>query len=381
LRWAGETLFHPETCRGGRDVIDTTQALPPKGTKVFIASLMHSQDAAMAHWIMSIVRLCAMLGPENVFVSLVESGSGEETPAFVQLAAIILEALGASYMVVINGQTRANGQGRIEYLAQMRNTALIPLFPSDSDKVPMGALTQSPVLRSKREDLRLPDAASWRVLWINDVFYCAEDMVRLLAHDADVSCGLDVNDMNGGPALYDVWVAKDVDGNMLYHKPPYTVHSTRHRAAAGLPFPVTACWNGAVAMPGRPFADGLLFTAGAGGKDCRSSESERIVTDLIVLGYKRVLVDPSVRLAYERHPANIRYEFPGGSDHVPRLRDWDEVKEDPVVFPPRLPINGRVTCCELIPPNHYVDFKACESGWLQMSPANEWLAQGRVSGA
>ena len=37
-------------------------------------------------------------------------------------------------------------------------------------------------------------AASWppkRIVFINDVFFCARDAVRLLLHKADMACGLD----------------------------------------------------------------------------------------------------------------------------------------------------------------------------------------------
>ena len=41
----------------------------------------------MPQWIYQLLRLIALVGPENVFVSLVESGSGkDDTPAFVQVS-------------------------------------------------------------------------------------------------------------------------------------------------------------------------------------------------------------------------------------------------------------------------------------------------------
>ena len=55
--------------------------------KVFIASLLKDQEVAMPQWIYQLLRLIALVGPENVFVSLVESGSGkDDTPAFVQVS-------------------------------------------------------------------------------------------------------------------------------------------------------------------------------------------------------------------------------------------------------------------------------------------------------
>lgn len=177
-------------------------------------------------------------------------------------------------------------------VAQLRNTAMLPLLPLD---VPFDRISTSAVLASNRSNMRVGRSYD-RVLWINDVLWCAQDMVRLLRHDADVACGLDLEDEGLGPAFYDIWVAKDVDGSMLLKKPPYSLDpASSARASQGLPFPVLACWNGAVAMPAAPFAKGLLFSAGAGRGDCRSSECERVVTDIVAMGYSRVLIDPSVR--------------------------------------------------------------------------------------
>ena len=36
-----------------------------------------------------------------------------------------------------------------------------------------------------------PVWAAERVVFLNDVYFCARDVVRLLNHDADMACGLD----------------------------------------------------------------------------------------------------------------------------------------------------------------------------------------------
>lgn len=85
---------------------------------------MRGQEALLPHWIVQLVRLCAILGPDNVFVSLVESGTDkEDTPALVQLAALILDALGVPHLTVTTGQRREDGDGRIEFLAKVRGMA------------------------------------------------------------------------------------------------------------------------------------------------------------------------------------------------------------------------------------------------------------------
>jgi hypothetical protein len=85
---------------------------------------------------------------------------------------------------------------RIDYLAQARNFALQPLSHNDSS-------------------IRLADAASWtKVVFMNDIFFDAASVVRLLASrvdddasqagDYDAVCGVDF----GWSGLYDSWVAR-----------------------------------------------------------------------------------------------------------------------------------------------------------------------------
>lgn len=44
---------------------------------------------------------------------------------------------------------------------------------------------------SNAEAADIPAWPAERVIFLNDVFFCAHDVVRLLQHDADVVCGMD----------------------------------------------------------------------------------------------------------------------------------------------------------------------------------------------
>jgi len=361
--------------------VDPTFKLPlDLNGKVFIASLLKDQEVAMPQWIYQLLRLIALVGPENVFVSLVESGSGkDDTPAFVQLTSMILEGLGVSHMAITSGQIRHYSQGRVEALSQLRNTAMLPLFP---DSVPP-SVSGSKFLTANGQTLRLADADAYsRVLWLNDIFWCAEDMARLLQHKADIVCGLDYTLAEGAPIFYDIWVSKDVDGNRFSNSHPYTAHPESYdRVVKGLPFAVLSCWNGALAAPAEPFKMGLLFTAGHGKEDCRSSESERIVTDMVAMGYQKVLIDPSVRNSYKFEVAKKLYTYPLGTKDLPPLQPWSAVVADPVVFPARVPTGGRVQCCELRPSHNLVDFRDCMSQPFSWSPINDALIRQSRNGA
>ena len=54
--------------------------------------------------------------------------------------------------------------------------------------------------------------------------------------------------------FYDIWVARDSDGNLFAKHAPYVTDPySLDRVARGLPFPVKCCWNGMVILSSGPF--------------------------------------------------------------------------------------------------------------------------------
>lgn len=45
-----------------------------------------------------------------------------------------------------------------------------------------------------------------RVVFLNDVLYCKEDILKLLWHGADMACGYDYSGSDFGTTFYDAWV-------------------------------------------------------------------------------------------------------------------------------------------------------------------------------
>jgi len=75
------------------------------------------------------------------------------------------------------------GMPRIKALAAVRNAALEPLWDGKWDGKVSGG---DP--RSGREEGGWP---ATHVVFMNDVFACAGDVIRLLYHDVDMACGFD----------------------------------------------------------------------------------------------------------------------------------------------------------------------------------------------
>ena len=59
--------------------------------------------------------------------------------------------------------------------------------------------------------------------------------------------------------FYDIWVARDTDGNLFLKQEPYVTDPySLSRIALGLPFPVKCCWNGMVVLNSAPFLRHLV---------------------------------------------------------------------------------------------------------------------------
>ena len=82
--------------------------------------------------------------------------------------------------------TRAPEQDRIDFLAQVRNAALEPLWLTTTSE--SGASNAWFDAKGPRSEVLWP---ADKVIFLNDVYFCARDAVRLLLHDADMACGMD----------------------------------------------------------------------------------------------------------------------------------------------------------------------------------------------
>ena len=148
---------------------------PLKNEKIFIASINRNSEYMLRlYWISSLLSLIQYLGPSNVFVSILESGSQDGTKGALVDLQSQLNALGVENRISlgIDAWEQAaelqnvpseeegregwifTGRGekgwevrRIPYLSKLRNMAMEPLF-----------------------DMR-PRKVFDRVLWINDVVF------------------------------------------------------------------------------------------------------------------------------------------------------------------------------------------------------------------
>ncbi|KAJ7215066.1 cryptococcal mannosyltransferase 1-domain-containing protein [Mycena pura] len=200
------------------------------GDKLFIAALFYNNADVLPYWTTEITKLINYLGSDNVFVSIVESHSGDRTAALLEDFDRNLAAMNVPRRVLTHEPTprppMSTKEQRIVFLAALRNVAMEPLVEKGGFK---------------------------RVLWSNDVYVEAEAIVELLNTnhgDYDMACGLD----QGPWGLYDMWVLRDRLGRIGSTVWPYLLETTGIRAIMrDEPARVSACWNGIAVMRADPF--------------------------------------------------------------------------------------------------------------------------------
>ena len=224
-----------------RERIYITILLMPSPEKIFIAAMFYNNEQMLPYWCKEMVKTIHYLGVDNVFVSIVESYSNDNTASILLEFDSRLEALGIERSIRVNDHsiTRPDSMEtkppRIEFLAATRNLVLEPLRTRGNfDKV----------------------------LFSNDVFVEAESIVELLntnSGDWDMVCGMDLSYWG----LYDAWVTRDALGRIVPSKWPYFFEDAGMKNSVNDdPVPVFSCWNGITAFRAEPFLPKYLRKQG-----------------------------------------------------------------------------------------------------------------------
>ncbi|KAK1231052.1 hypothetical protein PQX77_005859 [Marasmius sp. AFHP31] len=327
--------------RRGGDV-----AKPPH--KYFFAINLYNSFDILPDLFATLFRVSAILGYPNIFVSIYENGSTDQTKALLRIFSSLTTAVGLRFTIRTSMRTRGAFNHRIEYLAEVRNAAFLPLH-----------------------ELRDADGETFdSIVFMNDVLPCVDDLLELIyqsrLNNAGITCAADYmyHSEIQSPVFYDNWVARDINGTALENAPFERVfsHSTsRERWMAHLPIQVQSCWNGIAVLDPEPFylTSRVKFRmAKITEGECSASECSLICNDYWEAGYGRIMMVPRVKLAYDSrvyeiiHPArrnltSIRgYVRLGGLPDNPRTdpqdRAWfgphdrlfTEEETEPIEFSP-----------------------------------------------
>ena len=139
-------------------------------------------------------------------------------------------------------------------------------------------------------------------MFINDVLFHAAELVALIQtpFDYDQVCALDFAPDSIDLWFYDIWVARDANGEKMRNRYPYAVvPESVKRMEAGLPFAVYTCWNGVTVFRAEPFFRGLRFRNPRDtGQECLHGEAYQMSEDLHYMGYHKIAINPVMRVAY-----------------------------------------------------------------------------------
>ena len=100
-------------------------ALP--GHKYFFAINLYNSFDIIPDLFANMFKVSAILGYHNVFVSVYENGSTDQTKALLRLFDALARSVGLRVVIRTSLRTRGAFHHRIEYLAEVRNAALAPL--------------------------------------------------------------------------------------------------------------------------------------------------------------------------------------------------------------------------------------------------------------
>ncbi|KAF2091803.1 glycosyltransferase family 69 protein [Saccharata proteae CBS 121410] len=297
------TLFETVAIRRNLQLADAEARATStsKGEKIFISSVhLHDEPLLRQHWNAALIALTQALGPANVYVSIYESNSLDDTKgALKELDAALGEGR-VRRTVELDHVTRQanldealredkkagfNEPRRIPYLARLRNRTLRPMT-----------------------ELEKAGEKFDKVLFLNDVVFTPEDVLALLntnkGHYA-AACALD---FKHPPAFYDSFALRDIDGREAIQStfPYFASHESRSAIKAGSPVPVRSCWNGMIVFDATPYytkLKNLRFRSlpdNLAKEHLEASECCLIHADNPYSDAHGVFVNPAVRVGYDK---------------------------------------------------------------------------------
>ena len=141
--------------------------------KYFFAINLYNSFDIIPDLFATLFRVGAVLGYHNVFVSIYENGSSDQTKALLRVFDALTRSVGMRFVIRTSQRTRGAFNHRIEYLAEVRNSAFVPLH-------------------------ELRDAENEyfdTIIFMNDILPCVDDLLELIwqsrHNNAGITCAAD----------------------------------------------------------------------------------------------------------------------------------------------------------------------------------------------
>lgn len=169
--WLGGLGLNADDLDGPERVRRDLQA--QVGHKYFFAINLYNSFDVIPDLFATLFRVAAVLGYHNVFVSIYENGSTDQTKALLRIFDALTRSVGMRVTIRTSMRTRGAFNHRIEYLAEVRNAAFVPLH-----------------------ELRDTEGEYFdSIVFMNDVLPCVDDLLELIwqsrRNNAGITCAAD----------------------------------------------------------------------------------------------------------------------------------------------------------------------------------------------
>ncbi len=173
---------------------DLAPTLTGKQHKYFIAINLYNSFDVIPDLFATMFRTAAVLGYHNVYVSIYENGSNDQTKALLKIFDALGRTVGLRIIIRTSMRTRGAFNHRIEYLAEVRNAAMVPLHELRD--------TEGEIFDS--------------IIFMNDILPCVDDVLELIwqsrRQNAGITCAADYmfHDDIVSPSLSILFVVLDL---------------------------------------------------------------------------------------------------------------------------------------------------------------------------
>lgn len=141
--------------------------------KYFFAINLYNSFDVIPDIFATLFRTASVLGYHNVFVSIYENGSNDQTKSLLKIFDALARTVGLRVIIRTSMRTRGQFNHRIEYLAEVRNAAMTPLH-----------------------ELRDAEGEVFdTIIFMNDILPCVDDLLELVwqsrRQNAGITCAAD----------------------------------------------------------------------------------------------------------------------------------------------------------------------------------------------
>lgn len=230
---------------------DAYHDLSDKSQTYYFALVLHSAEHFVIDHLSSVIQVSRRLGPENMFVSVVDYGSNDSTAFLCDLTEMVLVLLNIPF--------------KIRRVELMHATADASYYPLEE------AYTRNLALEPLQELWKRRRMHFQRVIWLKG-FTCPNDILESLrvsyVNDAAMVCGMDWKEHNGFFLFNDRWRSRDMLGQ-IFRGSRSTSNATdapprdalgMARFAQHLPFQTFCCDSGMhIVDPAQSYYAGLSY--------------------------------------------------------------------------------------------------------------------------